>query len=80
MARSSPQTRQKLERERARRDKRERKQEKKAAAAAARAEQQATPENGHPFQTPDSDRGPEPDDERGSGLPEAAPPSTAPAV
>ena len=44
MARRSPQTLGKRERERAKLEKRERKQQKKAAAAAARAEQTTAPE------------------------------------
>ena len=43
MARRSPQTLGKRERERAKLEKRERKQQKKAAAAAARAEQATAP-------------------------------------
>ena len=43
MARRSPQTLGKREREQAKREKRERKQQKKAAAAAARSGQQAAP-------------------------------------
>jgi hypothetical protein len=52
MARRSPQTLGKRQREQAKQEKRERKQQKKAAAAAARLEQSATPETDAPPEEP----------------------------